>query len=115
VITAISPTRAGQPQAPAQSAATKGSWPAGESGWTVVLVSYPLSGGKAPAAQTAAAARKTNLPQVGVLESSDYASLQPGYFVVFSGVYSSEADAVAALPQARQAGFGAAYSRQITG
>lgn len=114
VITAISPTPLGQPRAPAQPAAVKGAWPAGQSGWTVVLVSYPVSGGKAPSAQAAATARKANLPQVGVLESSDYASLQPGYFVVFSGVYSSETDASAALPQARQSGFGAAYSRQIT-
>jgi hypothetical protein len=115
VITAISPTPFGQPRAPAQNAVANGGWPAGQSGWTVVLVSYPVSGGKAVAAQTASAARKANLPQVGVLESSDYASLQPGYFVVFSGIYSSEADASVALPQARRAGFGAAYSRQIAG
>lgn len=113
VITAISLTPIGQPQAPAQGTAATGGWPAGASGWTVVLVSYPVSGGKAPATQTAAAARKAHLTQVGVLESSDYASLQPGYFVVFSGVYASEDDVSAALPQARQAGFGAAYARQI--
>ena len=33
------------------------------------------------------------LPAVGVLDSSQYASLQPGYFVVFSGIYDSQAEA----------------------
>jgi hypothetical protein len=48
-----------------------------------------------------------------VLDSSLYASLQPGYYVVFTGIYASKADADAAVATARQAGFGGAYSRQI--
>ena len=40
-------------------------------------------------------------------------SLQPGYFVVFSGIYASKADADAGVGTARGAGFGGAYSRQI--
>jgi hypothetical protein len=48
-----------------------------------------------------------------VLDSSLYASLQPGYYVVFTGVYPAKADADAAVATARQAGFGGAYSRQI--
>ena len=55
------------------------------------------------------------LPAVGVLDSSRFASLQPGYFVVFSGVYGSQTEANAAVTSAHQAGFGAAYSRQIGG
>jgi hypothetical protein len=50
---------------------------------------------------------------VGVLDSSRYASLQPGYYVVFTGIYASKSDADAAVGTARQAGFGGAYSRQI--
>lgn len=115
VITAISATPVAQPRAPARTAAAKSSWPAGQSGWTIVLVSYPQAGGEAAATKTAGDARKANLPRVGVLDSSDFASLQPGYFVVFSGVYASENDASVALPQARQAGFGAAYAREISG
>jgi hypothetical protein len=115
VITAISATPVAQPRAPAPNTATKGGWPAGRSGWTVVLVSYPQSGGQGRPTKTAADARRAHLPQVGVLDSSGYASLQPGYFVVFSGIYGSETDASNALPQAREAGFGAAYARQISG
>ena len=50
---------------------------------------------------------------MGVLDSSNYASLQPGYYVVFTGVYPAKTDADAAVATARQAGFGGAYSRQI--
>jgi hypothetical protein len=36
-----------------------------------------------------------------VLDSSRYASLHPGYWIVFSGVYASEAEATSALEDAR--------------
>ena len=88
-------------------------WPANENGWTIVLVSYPKLNGRPSALDTATKAAKAGLTQVGVLDSSRYASLQPGYFVVFTGVYGSKSDADAAVATARQAGFGGAYSRQI--
>lgn len=88
-------------------------WPANENGWTIVLVSYPKTNGAAAARQTATHAAKAGLSKVGVLDSSSYASLQPGYLVVFTGVYASKADADASVSTARQAGFGGAYSRQI--
>jgi hypothetical protein len=88
-------------------------WPANENGWTIVLVSYPKTTGAASARQKAAQAAKAGLARAGVLDSSSYASLQPGYLVVFTGIYGSKADADAAVSTARQAGFGGAYSRQI--
>ena len=90
-------------------------WPAGTTGWTIVLVSYPKASGRPTAQKTAQQAAKAGLPQVGILDSSRYASLQPGYFVVFSGIYDSQAQANVAVGSAHQAGFGAAYSRQIAG
>ena len=88
-------------------------WPANRNGWTIVLVSYPKTTGRTAALGTADHAAHAGLTQVGVLDSSRYASLQPGYFVVFTGIYASKADADAAVPTARQGGFGGAYSRQI--
>jgi hypothetical protein len=88
-------------------------WPRNENGWTIVLVSYPKTNGRPSALQTADKAARSGLDQVGVLDSSLYASLQPGYYVVFTGVYPSKAEADAAVATARQAGFGGAYSRQI--
>lgn len=89
------------------------SWPRNANGWTIVLVSYPKTNGRPSALQTADKAAKSGLQKVGILDSSLYASLQPGYYVVFTGVYPAKADADAAVATARQAGFGGAYSRQI--
>jgi hypothetical protein len=89
------------------------SWPKNENGWTIVLFSFPKTTGRPSALQTADKAARSGLRQVGVLDSSLYASLQPGYYVVFTGVYPAKADADAAVATARQAGFGLAYTRQI--
>lgn len=99
----------------APSAPTNGryTWPANEIGWTIVLVSYPKTTGRTAALSTADKAAHSGLTQVGVLDSSRFASLQPGYFVVFTGIYHAKGDADAAVATARQAGFVGAYSRQI--
>lgn len=99
----------------APAAPAVGTWPANRSGWTIVLVSYPKTNGAAAAHATALRALHAHLPQVGVLDSSGYASLQPGYLVVFTGEYGSHDAADAALATARQAGFAAAYVRQVAG
>ena len=78
-------------------------WPTDEDGWTIALASMPQTAGRAAALDRARAARRRGLPQVGVLDSSRYASLHPGYWIVFSGVYSSEAEATSALEDARRA------------
>lgn len=88
-------------------------WPRNGNGWTIVLVSYPKTNGRPSALATAARAAKAGLKQVGILDSSRYASLQPGYFVVFTGIYGGKSDADAAVGTVHQAGFGGAYSRQI--
>jgi hypothetical protein len=98
--------------APALGALT--SWPAGQSGFSVILESIPTSSGRSLAVARARAASRAGLPQVGVLDSGRYSSLHPGYFVVFSGIYSSQAQADAAQTAAAAKGFRLAYSRQIT-
>ena len=90
-------------------------WPAGQSGYTVVLESIPTSAnGRALALDRARAASRAGLPQVGVLDSRLYSSLHPGYSVVFSGIYDSRAQADRAQVAANAKGFSAAYVRQIT-
>jgi hypothetical protein len=88
-------------------------WPAGRDGFTVVLKSVPTSQGRGDADAAAQTARSNGLPQVGVLSSSDFSSLRPGYYVAFSGIYDSEAQAVAALPNVRSRGFPTAYVREV--
>lgn len=89
-------------------------WPAGEDGWTVALASLPQTGGRRLALARARKARAQGLPQVGVLDSSRYASLHPGYWIVFTGVYSSEAEATSALEEARGFARTAAVRRVVS-
>ncbi|HEY3922451.1 MAG TPA: hypothetical protein VGL76_10090 [Gaiellaceae bacterium] len=88
-------------------------WPANRNGWTIVLFSYPASAGTGAPTATAVRAARDGLPQVGVLDSAQYSSLHPGYYVVFSGVYSTSSEAAAALNTVHAAGFASAYTRQI--
>lgn len=87
-------------------------WPRGKDGWTIVLVSLPQSGGRGVAETKARQARQSGLRAVGILDSSRYPSLHSGYYVVFTGVFDSAAEATSALQRAR-AVFPAAYTRQI--
>ena len=89
-------------------------WPAGRSGFTVVLESIPTSAGRSLAFERARAASRAGLPQVGVLDSGRYSSLHPGYYVVFSGIYGSSGQAETARAAAAEKGFQLAYSREIT-
>jgi hypothetical protein len=76
-------------------------WPTGKNGWTNVLVSVPKVDGRDAALARAEQARRRGLKQVGVLDSSRTSSLHPGYWVVFAGVYDSEAEAASGLRQAK--------------
>ena len=86
-------------------------WPAGTSGWTNVLVSVPKVTGRDAALARAGEARSRGLPQVGILDSSSYASLHPGYWIVFTGVYATEPEATSALREAQAVQRGAHTAR----
>jgi hypothetical protein len=80
----------------------------------VVLESIPESAaGLANARTKAERALRAGLPTVGILESSRYTSLHPGYYVVFSGVFPALAQAQVAAARAHAA-FPGAYAREIT-
>ena len=89
-------------------------WPKGRTGWTLVLASLPTSAGRDAAVAKAKQALAAGLSQVGVIDSSRYASLHPGYFVVFSGIYASLNSAQDAASRAASAGYGNAYARRLT-
>jgi hypothetical protein len=104
------------PPAPTPPAAPRGQsklrlWPSGQSGWTVVLRSETS---EATARAQARRAIRAGLRDVGVLNSSNYSSLHPGYFVVWSGVYDAQADAQAALAAATSAGYAGANVRPVS-
>jgi hypothetical protein len=86
-------------------------WPS-TNGYTIVLASLPLSAGANAARKKAFFALRKGLRQVGVLVSSSYPSLQPGYYVIFSGVYPSLEEAQSSLDTAKTS-FPGAYARPI--
>lgn len=89
-------------------------WPPNKDGFTVVLKSVPTSNGRSQAESAANKARTNGLSQVGILNSSDFSSLNPGYYVTFTGIYDTESQANAALPNARSKGFPTAYVREVS-
>jgi hypothetical protein len=111
-IPATTETTAPAPQPPPPAATELIEWPQGQNGWTIVLVSTPESAGRAAATSEARKALAAGLTDVGVLNSSEFSSLHPGYFVVFSGIFDSASEASAALDTAK-ASYPQAYTRQI--
>jgi hypothetical protein len=87
-------------------------WPPGQTGYTIVLASLPESAGRAAAVGAGQKASEAGLSEAGVLNSSDYSSLHPGYWVVFSGIYDTLDEARSALDTARGT-YPQAYTRQI--
>lgn len=90
------------------------SWPAGKSGFTAIVKGLKKSEGytRQDANQQAAQLQADGL-EGGVLDSDEYASLCPGFWVVFSGVFTTNAQAEARIPELSQAGYRGAYARPI--
>jgi len=103
----------GTPTTPARAARGLVAWPLGKNGWTIVLISLDQAGGLAAARDKAQEALGHGLPNVGIIDSSRFPSLHPGYYVVFSGVYPTNAAAQDAVGKAKDAGY-QAYIRPIT-
>jgi len=106
-----SPSAPTTPSSPSPGATGLVSWPSGQNGWTIVLRSD--TNPQAARAEARRALRK-GLRDVGVLDSSDYSSLHPGYVIVFTGVYDSQAAAQQGLDAATAAGYPAANVRPVS-
>ncbi len=85
-------------------------WPVGETAWTAILSSV-RSEVDARAAKDRVAA--TGEP-AGVLFSTDFPDLRPGYWVVFSGTYDDRGEAIAQAERLRP-DFPGAYARRLSG
>jgi len=88
-------------------------WPVGKSGFTVILASVAQGDGLPSARAVAQKALDSGLTDVGVLNSSNYSNLTPGYYVVFAGVFDSLGEAENVLPEAKST-FPGAYTRQVS-
>lgn len=103
-----------RPPAPPPPKATLVAWPAGKSGWTIVLDSVPATNGRAGAVAEAKQAARLGMNDVGVIDSAQFSSLHPGYFVVFAGIYDTEAGAQSHVIDAHRHGYRGPYPRRIT-
>jgi cell division septation protein DedD len=84
-------------------------WPGG-SAYTVILSSSSADA-RARAIQRRASDGGLD---AGVLRSSDFASLRPGFWVVFSGAFKQVDDARERQSRARALGFPQAYTRFVS-
>jgi hypothetical protein len=111
-------TSGGAPVGTASATTTPGSsaaatsfpdWPVGLGGWTVVLAVN-----RNRAAAVAAATRLASSGvSVGVLDSTQHPKMPAGYWVVFSGRYPTQADAMPAALRLRAAGNHYAHARIV--
>jgi cell division septation protein DedD len=86
-------------------------WPA-RNGYTVVIASIPARGNGLSEANAKAKEARTRGLRAGVLESGKYASLHPGYYVVFAGIYGSLEEAERAA-RAAISKYPNAYAREV--
>lgn len=103
------PDASATPGATTAPTGTVGSWPEGEDAWTVVLFSSTAENEARDKAQEFADQGKP----VGVLQSDDYSSLRPGFWVVFSGQYETQEEAQTAAEDFGSTAPGA-YARRVT-
>jgi hypothetical protein len=87
------------------------SWPAGKKAYTVILKSLD----KNTHTQQQAEAYAASLPGItaGVLDSSQFSSLRPGWWAVWSGQYDTSGPAINAATAARAQGHVGAYARYV--
>jgi hypothetical protein len=88
-------------------------WPPSQNGYTIVIASLPASAGRAQAIRKAREVLAARLPEVGVIDSGEFSSLHPGYYVVFSGIYPDQRAALRGIGRVQNL-YPAAYMRQIS-
>lgn len=95
---------------PPDEAPELGTWPEDEEGYTVIVASKET---QSEAEEFGHRALDAGLAEPGVLNSDDYPTLRPGYWVAYVGRFSTAGDAAALLPQVETAGFPDAYVSEV--
>lgn len=108
--TDFEPTTEEIPTTTEEEADGSSDWPIGVTAWTAILASTRSERDARSAKGRVAAAGDP----AGVLFSSDFSDLRPGYWVVFSGRYGSRETAIAQSVRLRPE-FPTAYARRIEG
>jgi hypothetical protein len=99
----------------ASEATFAGDWPAGSSGYAVELQMLPVAGTSVSAVEAAkSSATGKGATAVGALKSEEFSSLPVGSYIVYSGHYSTRAQAESALSGLRKS-FPAAAVIHVAG
>lgn len=93
--------------------ATRASARTGRTRYVVVLASVRAPRARAALERGVQRARSAGVRRVGILNSSKYVGLRPGYYIVSGGTYGSSAEARRAMMQARAKGYSRAYVRRV--
>ncbi|HET7130133.1 MAG TPA: hypothetical protein VFJ93_13755 [Gaiellaceae bacterium] len=82
-------------------------------GWIVILASIPTAAGQSSATSFAKSAGKAGLGAISVLNSSNRRPLRGGFWVVYTGPYTSLPQVSAAADNVHKSGFSSAYIREL--
>lgn len=97
------------PPAEEPASSSLGDWPGG-SGYSAMLGAF--------SSEESARTRQGEASELGldagVLYSSNFSSLRPGYWVVFSGTFNSQEEAAARAVRARELGYSDSYPRFVS-
>jgi len=107
--TTPAPTATEDPGTTGTGTGSTGGWTGADGDYTIIVESATS---QSAAEKVAQEARDAGLSDVGILDSSSYSSLNGGYQVVFTGVYTSKSAAENDLGSVRDH-FHDAYVRQI--
>jgi hypothetical protein len=89
-------------------------WPSGTDGFAVLLMSRDNSQFDfAYITHQKTVAESKGISNAGVLNSDDFFTLNPGYWVLYMGPYTSKSAAQAAVPTAVSKGYTDAYVRRV--
>lgn len=104
-------SRQQRPKPPPPRRAGLTTWPPGKTAWTVFLSSNVT---RSTALASARKALQAGFMDVGVVDTSQYSSLHPGYFEVFTGMFDSQSETGSTIAAAHSKGYLSAYPRRIT-
>jgi len=92
---------------------TPGAGKVAVTGWIVILASIPTDAGQSSATSFAKTAAKAGVGKISVLNSSNRKPLRGGFWVVYTGPYTSLTLVSSAADNVHKSGFTNAYIREL--
>jgi hypothetical protein len=92
---------------------TPGAGKVAVTGWIVILASIPTAAGQSSATSFAKTASKSGIGSISVLNSSNRRPLRGGFWVVYTGPFTTLTQVSAAADNVHKSGFTSAYIREL--